>query len=461
MNSLKNIYVLAVCLMAGSALSAQQTSADKVIAVVGDNIILQSEIDVQYYQQQQNQQQQNIPGAVLPPDTKCRILDGLLLDKMFLAQANLDSLTVSQEEIEGELDRRVKYFMSVFGSKEKMEAYYGKSVAEMKEDFTDDIKNQLLSDKMKGKVFSGMKVSPQEVAEFFAKIPKDSIPYFNSELEIGQVVMLPKITEEEKDVARKKLEKIRKDIEGGADFSLQAILYSEDPGSASSGGDLGIIERGELVPEFEGVAFKLDPHKMSDIVETPFGFHLILLDERKGNKLKLRHILIKPKSSLADLAIVKNKIDSVQRQLSVDSMSFREAVSQYSDDENLKLNGGLMVNPKTQGTFFEKSEVDGTLIFTLDRLKVGQYSEVLPFTNIDKTQEKKEGYRIIYLKSETKPHKADPKTDYSKIQAAAKQKKQQDELAKWIGLNKGHVFIKIDKQYYSCEAIKKWITPDK
>ena len=461
MNSLKNIYVLAVCLMAGSALSAQQTSADKVIAVVGDNIILQSEIDVQYYQQQQNQQQQNIPGAVLPPDTKCRILDGLLLDKMFLAQANLDSLTVSQEEIEGELDRRVKYFMSVFGSKEKMEAYYGKSVAEMKEDFTDDIKNQLLSDKMKGKVFSGMKVSPQEVAEFFAKIPKDSIPYFNSELEIGQVVMLPKITEEEKDVARKKLEKIRKDIEGGADFSLQAILYSEDPGSASSGGDLGIIERGELVPEFEGVAFKLDPHKMSDIVETPFGFHLILLDERKGNKLKLRHILIKPKSSLADLAVVKNKIDSVQHQLSVDSMSFREAVSQYSDDENLKLNGGLMVNPKTQGTFFEKSEVDGTLIFTLDRLKVGQYSEVLPFTNIDKTQEKKEGYRIIYLKSETKPHKADPKTDYSKIQAAAKQKKQQDELAKWIGLNKGHVFIKIDKQYYSCEAIKKWITPDK
>ena len=461
MNSLKSIYVLAACLMAGSALSAQQTSADKVIAGVGDNIILQSEIDVQFYQQQQNQQQQNIPGAVLPPDTKCRILDGLLLDKMFLAQANLDSLTVSQEEIEGELDRRVKYFMSVFGSKEKMEAYYGKSVAEMKEDFTDDIKNQLLSDKMKGKVFSGMKVSPQEVAEFFAKIPKDSIPYFNSELEIGQVVMLPKITEEEKDVARKKLEKIRKDIEGGADFSLQAILYSEDPGSASSGGDLGIIERGELVPEFEGVAFKLDPHKMSDIVETPFGFHLILLDERKGNKLKLRHILIKPKSSLADLAVVKNKIDSVQHQLSVDSMSFREAVSQYSDDENLKLNGGLMVNPKTQGTFFEKSEVDGTLIFTLDRLKVGQYSEVLPFTNIDKTQEKKEGYRIIYLKSETKPHKADPKTDYSKIQAAAKQKKQQDELAKWIGLNKGHVFIKIDKQYYSCEAIKKWITPDK
>ena len=457
MKSLRNIYVLALCLTVTIGLSAQQNNADKVIAVVGDNIILQSEVDVQYYQQQQNAQ-----GAPVDSDTKCRILDGLLLDKMFLAQANLDSLTVSSEEIEGELDRRVKYFMSVFGSKEKMEAYYGKSVAEMKEDFTDDIKNQLLSDKMKGKVFTGLKVSPQEVAEFFAKIPKDSIPYFNSELEIGQVVMFPKVTEEEKDIARKKLEKIKKDIEGGADFSLQAILYSEDPGSASDGGSLGDIERGQLVPEFEGVAFRLDPHKMSDIVETPFGFHLILLDEKRGNKLKLRHILIKPKTSYADLAIVKNKIDSVQHQLVTDSMSFREAVSQYSDDESLKLNGGLMVNPKTQGTYFEKSEVDGTLIFTLDRMKVGQYSEVLPFSSQDpKTMEKKEGYRIIYLKSETKPHKADPTTDYAKIQSAAKQKKQQDVLTKWIGLNKSHVFIKIDKQYNSCEVIKKWLAADK
>jgi peptidyl-prolyl cis-trans isomerase SurA len=188
MRSLKNIYVLAVCLMLGLGLSAQNNNADKVIAVVGDNIILQSEVDVQFYQQKHNAESSGVP---MDSDVKCRILDNLLLDKMFLAQANLDSLVVSQEEIDGELDRRVKYFISVFdGSKEKMEAYYGKSVAEMKEDFTEDIKNQLLSDKMKGKVFSGLKVSPQEVMEFFSKIPKDSIPYFNSELEIGQVVML-------------------------------------------------------------------------------------------------------------------------------------------------------------------------------------------------------------------------------------------------------------------------------
>ena len=458
MKSFNKFSLLFAVLICGRCLFAQQHTADRVVAVVGDNIVLQSEIDVQYYQQQQSLA---ATGGVPDADTKCRIIDNLLLDKLFLAQANLDSLVTTQEEVDAELDRRVKYFMSMFGSKEKLEEYYGKTVGELKDEFTDDVKNQLLSDKMKGKVFTGMKVSPQEVKEFFAKIPKDSIPYFNSELEIGQIVMYPKLTDEEKALSRNKIEKIKKDIEGGADFSLQAILYSEDPGSASDGGNLGIIDRGELVPEFEAVAYKLDPHKMSDIVETPFGFHLILLDEKKGNKLKLRHILIKPKTTYTDLNLVKAKMDSIQHQLAVDSMTFREGVAQYSQDENSKAIGGLINNPKTQTPFFEKSEVDGTLIFTLDRMKVGEYSEVLPNTTMEKNGEKKEGYRIIYLKSESKPHKASLETDYSKIQAAAKQKKQQEVLAHWIELNKGHVYIKIDEQYHSCESLKKWLLEDK
>lgn len=456
MNKLREIALFALLLMLGMTVSAQGNNADKVIAIVGDNIILNSEVEIQYYQQLQN-----AAGAPLPPDTRCRILDNLLLDKMFLAQANLDSLTVTQDEIDGELDRRIKYFMGMFGSREKMEEYYGKSVLEMKEDFTDDIKNQLLSDKMKAKIFTGLKVSPQEVKEFFAKIPKDSIPYFNSELQLGQVVMYPKITEEEKEVARQKIEKIKKDIEGGADFALQAILYSEDPGSASDGGNLGVIERGELVPEFEAVAYKLEEHKLSEIVETGFGFHLIMVDEKRGNKLKVRHILIKPKTSYTDLVNVKNKIDSIQHQLSVDSMSFREAVAGYSDDEASKANGGLITNPKTQSTYFEKADVDGTLIFTLDRMKVGTYSEVLPYSFTDKTGEKKEGYRIVYLKSESKPHKASLETDYAKIQSAAKQKKQQEVLDSWISLNKSHAYVKIDDAFKNCEVMKKWLSADK
>lgn len=438
------------------SVSAQKTTADKVVAVVGDNIVLQSEVEVQY-----NQQLSQLQGVAPEPDLKCRIFDGLLLDKMFLAQANLDSLVSTPDEVDAELERRVRYFISLFGSKEKLEEYYGKSINELKDEFTDDIKNQLLSDKMKAKVFSGLKVTPQEVKEFYNKIPKDSVPYFNSELELAQIIMLPKVSDEQKEIAMKKIKKIQKEIKEGGDFSLQAILYSEDPGSASDGGNLGIIDRGELVPDFEAAAYKLNEKQMSDVVETPFGYHLIMLDEKRGNKLKLRHILIKPKTNGADMARIHEKMDTLQSQLVKGDISLREAVKEFSDDEASKSMGGTMLNPKTGTPYFEKSEVDGTLIFTLDRMKVGEYSEVLPYTTMDKTGEQKQGYRIIYLKSESKPHKASLEEDYSKIQSAAKQKKQQDELAKWIALNKDHVYIRIDDEYKNCKLLQKWMKDEK
>jgi peptidyl-prolyl cis-trans isomerase SurA len=438
------------------SVSAQKTTADKVVAVVGDNIVLQSEVEVQY-----NQQLSQLQGVAPEPDLRCKIFDGLLLDKMFLTQANLDSLVSTPDEVDAELERRVRYFISLFGSKEKLEEYYGKSINELKDEFTDDIKNQLLSDKMKAKVFSGLKVTPQEVKEFYNKIPKDSVPYFNSELELAQIIMLPKVSDEQKEIAMKKIKKIQKEIKEGGDFSLQAILYSEDPGSASDGGNLGIIDRGELVPDFEAAAYKLNEKQMSDIVETPFGYHLIMLDEKRGNKLKLRHILIKPKTNGADMARIHEKMDTLQSQLVKGDVSLREAVKEFSDDEASKSMGGTMLNPKTGTPYFEKSEVDGTLIFTLDRMKVGEYSEVLPYTTMDKTGEQKQGYRIIYLKSESKPHKASLEEDYSKIQSAAKQKKQQDELAKWIALNKDHVYIRIDDEYKNCKLLQKWAKEEK
>jgi peptidyl-prolyl cis-trans isomerase SurA len=200
---------------------------------------------------------------------------------------------------------------------------------------------------------------------------------------------------------------------------------------------------------------------MSDIVETPFGYHLIMLDEKRGNKLKLRHILIKPKTNGADMARIHEKMDTLQSQLVKGDISLREAVKEFSDDEASKSMGGTMLNPKTGTPYFEKSEVDGTLIFTLDRMKVGEYSEVLPYTTMDKTGEQKQGYRIIYLKSESKPHKASLEEDYSKIQSAAKQKKQQDELAKWIALNKDHVYIRIDDEYKNCKLLQKWMKDEK
>ena len=451
MKNLQRIFFSSAFLLLVITTNAQTTQIDKVLAVVGDNIILHSEVEAQYQQMAAQNQ------GVADPAMRCVIFDNLLLERLFLAQAMLDSVTTSPEEVDAELDRRIKYFISVFGSKEKLEEYYGKSIIELKDDFKGDIEKQLLSDKMKGKAFAGLKVSPAEVKDFYNKIPKDSIPYFNSELELGQLIMLPKVSEQEKEFARKKIEGIRNDIIKGADFSVKAIQYSEDPGSYLDGGNLGMIDRGELVPEFEAVAYKLKEGEMSDVVETPFGYHLIIVDEKRGDKLKARHILIKPKVTRADLAVVRDRMDSIQHQLAVDSITWREAVKQYSDDEPSKSIGGMMSNTKNGTTFFEKADIDGTLIFSIDRMKVGEYSEVLPHTVQDKTGEQKQGFRIIWLKSESKPHPASLEEDYSKIQAAAKSQKQQTALENWLKLHRSKNFVRIDDSMKDCPQMTKWL----
>ncbi len=442
MTSLKNILTLLLVVTALGAFAQKRVPVDKVLAIVGDNIILQSEVEAQY--QQLLQQSQGLEQHVDSND-RCRVFENLVLEKLFLSQAQIDSIAVNPDEVEAELDRRIKYFISIFGSKEKLEDYYGKTVMELKDDFRDDIEKQLVSDKMKAKVFSNLKVSPAEVKQFFDRIPKDSIPYFNSELELGQIVMFPKVSETQKERAKNKIQEIRGEILAGKDFSLAATIYSKDPGSYLEGGSLGWIERGELVPEFEAVAFRLKEGELSDVVETQFGFHLIMVDEKRGDKIKVRHILIKPDILNSDLVAVKDRMDSIVHQLRVDSLSWREAVKQYSEDEQSKSVGGLMTNTKTGTTYFEKADIDGTLIFTIDRMKVGEFSDALPYTTGDKaTGMPQQGYRIIWLKTETKPHKASLEEDYPKIQTAAKAEKQQKTLDEWVLQHKGKNFIRID-----------------
>ena len=450
---MKNKWISFLVLLLTSAwVAAQPILVDKVIAVVGDNVVLQSDVEGQF-------QQMKVQGdAELPPNVRCEIFDNLLLDKLFLSQAQLDSIVNTPDEIEAELNRRIKYFISIFGSQEKLEEYYGKSLLELKDDFKDDIDKQLITDKMKGKVFSGLKVSPAEVREYFNRIPKDSIPYFNSELELGEIVMYPKISELEKERTKKRINDLRKDILEGADFSLKAYAFSEDPGSATEFGKLGWVERGELVPEFEAVAFRLKEGELSEPVQTPFGYHLIIVDEKRGNKLNLRHILIKPKIAAQDLTLVKNRMDSILHELTVDSLSWREAVNQYSEEEQSKSVGGMMTNPKNGTAFFEKADIEGTLIFTIDQMKVGQYSAVLPYSTQNKqTGEMTSGYRIIWLKSETKPHQASLELDYPKIQNAAKSEKQQKLLEEWVALHKDRNYIRIDGSMMNCEQVGKWV----
>ncbi len=432
-----------------ATVSAQSILIDRVLAVVGDNVVLQSEVEAQY-------QQMVTGGDSVPADAKCRIFEGLLLERLFVSQAQIDSVVASPDEVEVELDRRIKYFISIFGSAEKLEEYYGKSVLELKDDFREDIEKQLVADKVKAKVFSALKVSPADVQAFFDKIPADSVPYFNSELELGEIVMYPQVSIAEKKRTRKKIEDIRKEIIEGSDFSIKAIQYSEDPGSYLDGGSLGTISRGELVPEFEAVAYRLKEGELSDVVETPFGYHLIIVDEKRGDKLKVRHILIKPKTLASDLAIVKVTMDSILHELRVDSLGWRDAVRQYSQEEQSKSIGGMLTNTKTGTTYFEKADIDGTLIFTIDRMKVGEYSDVIPMSSVERTGEPKQGYRIVWLKTETKPHKASLEQDYPKIQAAAKAEKQQQILDNWVNLHLDRNFVRLEKDAYDCESMKRW-----
>jgi peptidyl-prolyl cis-trans isomerase SurA len=452
MKKISATVVIGLGLFLQTVLAQNPVVVDKVLAVIGDNVVLLSDVEAQFQQLKQQD-----PEAKYGPSDRCQLFENILLDRLFLSQAQLDSVTSTPEEVEAELDRRIKYFISIFGSKDKLEEYYGKSVLELKDDFKDDIEKQLVTDKMKGKVFSGLKISPAEVKEYFERIPKDSVPYFNSELELGQIIMFPKVSQSEKKRALKKIQDLRTEILQGADFSVKAIQYSEDPGSYLDGGNLGYINRGELVPEFEAVAYKLKEGELSEPVETPFGYHLIIVDEKRGDKLKARHILIKPKVTSSDLTIVRERMDSIAHQLKVDSLSWRDAVNQFSDDEQSKAIGGLMTNQKTGDSHFEKADIDGTLIFTIDRMKVGEFSDVLPHSAMDRTGETKNGFRIIWLKSETEPHKASLTQDYPKIQAAAKAEKQQKILEEWVKLHRSKNYVRIDDSMKSCPGMEKWV----
>ncbi len=419
---------------------------DRVIGIVGENIVLHSDIELQY-------QQMKLEGSDFPGDFKCAILDQMLTQKMLKQQAELDSLVVSEDEIEGELDRRVRYFVTMIGSEEKLEEYYGKSIVRIKDEFRKDIREQLLSQKMRSKVLEKVKVTPADVKAFYNAIPKDSLPYFNAEVEVGQIVINPTANEELKDYTRKSLEGIRDRIIAGEDFCVLARLYSEDPGSAEQCGDLGFIKRGEMVTEFEGAAFRLAENEVSNVVETKFGFHLIQMLQKKGDRIRVRHILMRPKTTSYDLIHAKEKLDSVRTLIADGKMRFEEAAAGFSDDEATKNTGGMMMNQQTGNTYFEVDQLDKSIYFTIEKLSPGEISTPELFPTPDGLQ----AYRILYLKSESTPHEANLKDDYSKIKSAAAQKKEDLEFARWIRDKVKDSYVFVEESYRNCDLMKKWL----
>lgn len=430
-------------------ISAQSTVIDQVIARVGGEYILLSDLEEQYAlaASQSNDE--------LPPEARCQMLDQLLVGKLLFNQSKLDSIEVTDSEVESQLNARIDRILSYMqGSIEQFEDYYGQSITATKEQFREDLREQISTDRIRSTVVRGVKVTPAEVKNFFADIPADSLPYFNAEVEVGEIVAQPTANEETRAATVAKLEEIRADIEAGnITFAEAAKKYSAD-GSGQAGGDLGWTKRGKFVPEFEAAAYNLEPGQMSEIVRSEFGYHLIKLQERRGNTIRVSHILLSPKITDADVEKSRSYLDSIATLVRVDTFSFSYAVKRFGFDKVQSYNNdGRMTNPASGNTFFEIGDLDPDVYFTIDEMEVGDVSEVMEYQG----PRGENMLRIVQLQSRSSPHKASLNQDYAKIQDATRNAKQQQYLSDWIEKTIGSTFVMIDERYHPCPSVQNWL----
>jgi len=429
---------------------------DKVVAVVGKNIILQSDIENQYIQYRMQGMAQGTGQEV-----RAKILEDLLLQKLMLNQAEMDSITVTNDEVERQMDQRIRYFMSYFGSQERMEEQFGKTLTEIKDELRHAIKDQMLQEQVQAKIMENVVVTPQEVKDFYLSIPRDSLPTISPQYEIVQIVKRPPVSIDEKLQVKERLYQIRKRIlDGESSFSTMAVLYSEDPGSARQGGELGFAGKGVYATEFENVAFNLRDGEISDVVETEFGFHIIQLIERRGETINCRHILLTAKVPVEALERAQLQLDSVAQLIRNGSMTFEEACRKYSDDDT-RNNGGYLTNASTGGNWISLKDLQDlennypeykNLAFVLSRLEVGQVSDPLPMV----TNDNKDAFRLIMVKRVMEAHPANLRDDYSLIQNWALNMKRQAAISKWVRDKAAKAYIRLDEAYRNCDFYYDW-----
>ncbi len=428
----------------------KKKSLDKVAAVVGSSIILQSEIELQY---SQYLAQGNPPN----PNVKCSILQGLLSQKILGQQAIIDSVTVTEDQIDGEIERRLRSMTGRAGGQERLEEFLGRSLIQYKDEIRPDIREMLVAQKMQAKITENVAVTPLDVKRYFDLIPKDSLPFFNTEVEIAEIVEFPKLNKLEKESFHDKVEVLRLRIKNGEDFATLAKLYSQDLGSAREGGDLGFMDRSSLVKEFAATAFKLKAGELSQVIETEFGFHVLQVIERRGEQVNVRHILIKTEPSPASLDRAKVHIDSIYQLVTNKKLDFGAGASLYSDNNETKYNGGMMLNAdnvQSRTTFIPTDKLDPQVFLTVDTMKVGSISKPAIFTQADG----KTGYRFLSLKSKTGPHQANLGQDYPKIKEVAFEDKNNRTVSEWFEKRRKISFIKIDAEFQICPELSGWTT---
>lgn len=445
-------FLLVFCLY--GSLNAQLI--DKIVAQVGDEIILLSNIQAAKLQQVQ---ERNLEVKDINTLSDCKIIEDLMYQNLLLNQARLDSLPVSDEQVDSEMENRLRYIISSMpGGRDQFEKFYGKSITQIKEDFRVIIRNQILARDMQQKLTSSVSVTPKEVEAYFKNLPKDSIPYINMKLSFQQIAYFPAITQEDKNKVYNELRDIRsKILAGDKSFEFYARTKSEDPGSAAQGGKIA-ASKGMMVPAFEAAVFSLKPGEISEVFESEYGYHVLKLNSRLGEDYTCQHILLTVKSSEESLNDAAAKIDSCYSLLLDNKITWDEAVLRFSNDENTKQNKGIITNPRTGEQTWDMqdlNEIDREIYVLTDALEESKFTQPNIYFDV---MARKQGFRIVRLMKRFPPHIANLTDDYMLIKRAAENDKMQKTLEKWVESKVNNVYIRLDDSLKNCDFNYKWTT---
>lgn len=442
-----NLPLILLLTFLSSSIYAQDKIIDQIVAIIGTNVILKSEIESIYLQ---NQAQ----GITSDGDMKCEILETLLVEKLMVAEAEMDTLIiVTDNQINQQMDARVQYFVQHLGSEKEVENYFKKPIVKLKSELRDVINNEILSSQMKNKIIEKIKVTPSEVRYFYRDIPEEEKPMVNAQYEYSQITIIPSISEDEENKIKDQLRDLKKRVEEGENFAMFAVLYSECP-SSKSGGDLGYFGKATMDPAFSAAAFALRPGQVSNVVKSEAGYHIIKMEDRLGEKIKCRHILLKPKISIE----VKEKnltlLDSIASAIRKGELKFDEAAFRYSMDKNSRNNGGIVINPNDLSSKFEVGMLQPEISKKLIGLEINEISK--PFITID--QNGREVMQIVKLNNKVEAHRANLNEDYQLVSSLYLDKKRNEAIQEWIGQRQSKTYIRIDDTYLNCDfKYKNWI----
>lgn len=416
---------------------------DKIIAIIGDEIVLRSEVENQYLQYISQ-------GVTSNEELRCEILEDLMTQKLLIFSCKQDSISVTKEEIEQEVETRVNYYVDQIGSIEKVEQYFEKDIYQIKKVLSELVEDQFLIQRMQSSITKDVKITPFDVNEFYEKMDKSELPLIEDRYKLSQIIVKPKMSEDQINKLTDRLNAFRKRVLNGEDFKVLAALYSDDPGSANNGGEIGFVSRGTFVPEFEKVAFRLKKGEVSEIVKTNFGYHIIQLIERRGDQVNVRHILLKPKYSSTSLQNARLRIDSIYNKIKNNEISFSQAIKSYSDDDT-KNNNGLLINPSNGSSTYTIAELGSSIKYLIEGLNEDDFTKPVKV-------ESNEGsiYRILNVVEKISSHTANLDLDYDFFQTQALNFKKQEKLDEWIEKRIKNTYVELKEIDRNCKSRYKW-----